>query len=62
MKISMRITLDGMLRALRWRAHNIAEDVITSRRATLREVRTKTAPRRGYTRTMRDGRDDRAGR
>lgn len=31
MNISMRLTLDGMLRALRWRAHTAAEEPVTIR-------------------------------
>jgi len=31
MKVTMQITLDGMLRALRWHAHNAAETVTSLR-------------------------------
>lgn len=57
MKVSMRVTLDGLLRALRWRAHNIAEELSTSRRAEMRAARSETQRRKG--RPMRDHGNDR---
>jgi len=61
MKVAMQMTLDGMLRALRWHAHNEAEKV------TMRTGRTVAAgdPTRLAQETMRrePGRDHvRAGR
>jgi len=62
MKVSMQVTLDGLLRALRWRAHNIAEEVSASRGAEKRaagsEAQRQTRRRTG----MKDLRDDRARR
>lgn len=63
MKISMQITLDGLLRALRWHAHTLAEDVALDRRPHGPERRGD--PRRpagnGVSR-MKEPRDDRARR
>ena len=55
MKVTMRMTLDGMLRALRWHAHNEAENV-----TSLRAGGTVTAidpDRQGRDVPRRDGRD-----
>ena len=61
MKISMQMTLDGLLRALRWQAHNIAEDV-AMRRGTARRTSGKAPRRPEHRPAMRDSDDDRARR
>lgn len=62
MKVSMQITLDGLLRALRWRAHNIAEDYSANGSAGRRIVRGGGKRRPGNQPAMRDRSNDRAGR
>lgn len=32
MKLTMRLTMDGLLRALRWRAHSAAEEIAAIRK------------------------------
>jgi hypothetical protein len=62
MKVSMQLTLDGLLRALRWRAHNIAEEIALSRDA---RPAAQGSGRRRAARSvsgMGDRRDDRARR
>lgn len=44
MNLSMRLTLDGLLRALRWRAHGAAEEIEAMRAEPAEQVRP--APRR----------------
>jgi hypothetical protein len=60
MNISMTLTLDGMLRALRGRVHSLAEEVVLTGRADAREdEREADSPVMVQSRT---GRDDRASR
>lgn len=60
MKVSMRVTLDGLLRALRWRAHNIADELSMSRRPGARGA--PATRRRGSRSATREHGDDRARR
>jgi hypothetical protein len=46
MKVSMQLTLDGLLRALRWRAHNMAEEIALSRDAADRDQGARPARRK----------------
>jgi hypothetical protein len=62
MKVSMQVTLEGLLRALRWRAHTVAEDLSASRRTARRGARDKVQSRPDYQPAMRDRSDDRARR
>jgi len=59
----MQVTLDGLLRALRWRAHTLAEDIAQARGQTGRQrpVRPKRPAGNGASR-MEDPSDDRARR
>ncbi|WP_269932234.1 hypothetical protein [Aminobacter sp. HY435] len=49
MNVTMRLTRDGMLRALRWRAHELAED---AEQGYLGEA---SSERRAASSAMRDG-------
>jgi hypothetical protein len=60
MKLSMQVTLDGLLRALRWRAHNMAEEISVSRVVRDRAGRKEAQRRAGA--AMKDRSDDRARR
>jgi len=63
MKVSMQITLDGLLRALRWRAHTLAEDTASSRTPAGRgEDARRRRPAVGVASRREDLRDDRARR
>ena len=62
MKVSMQITLDGLLRTLRWRAHTLAEDVALSRRPAGRDGARRQRPADDGASRMEDLRDDRARR
>jgi hypothetical protein len=60
MNISMTLTLDGMLRALRGRVHTLAEEIESAGRADPREpANALITPEPANPRT---GRDDRASR
>lgn len=58
MKVTMKLTLDGLTRALRWKAHELAEAVDQGYRD---DTPTDAAPRRGIER-MREADHDRPGR
>lgn len=45
MKLTMAITLDGLVRALRWKGHELAEDAEQRRRSRIRAVGLPPAPR-----------------
>jgi hypothetical protein len=60
MKVSMRVTLDGLLRALRWRAHNIADELSMSRRPGARGAGSER--RAAHRPGTREHGDDRARR
>lgn len=58
MKVTMKLTLDGLTRALRWKAHDLAEAVDQGYRDG---APTDVAPRRGIER-KREAEHDRPGR
>lgn len=61
MKLSMKLTLDGLVRALRWKAHALAEDGQPDyRRRTLRK-RDKGEAGLEKQRPAREGQNDRTG-
>lgn len=62
MKLSMQITLDGLLRALRWRAHNATEEYELSRENRARGEPAKARPYAGRRMFDEGDRDDRASR
>jgi hypothetical protein len=59
MKLAMRLTLDGLVRGLRWKVHTLAEDAEQRYRPQARIPIAKERAR--ATRRMRQS-DDRAGR
>jgi hypothetical protein len=64
MNVAMRLTLDGLVQALRWKAHALAEDAEQGYRPDVRDALDADAipapePR---SRRMREQRDDRPGR
>lgn len=63
MKVSMQLTLDGLLRALRWRAHTVAEEIALSRDAAAPAAKGIGRQRAARSVSgMGDRRDDRARR
>ena len=58
MKVTMKLTLDGLTRALRWKAHDLAEAIDQGYRD---DAPTDPAPRR-KTERMREAEHDRPGR
>jgi hypothetical protein len=59
MKLAMKLTLDGLVRGLHWKAHALAEDAEQRYRAP---VRTETAKERARAARSRRQSDDRPGR
>jgi hypothetical protein len=59
MKLAMRLTLDGLVRGLRWKAHALAEDAEQRYRQRVRAATAKE--RASAVRRMRQS-DDRPGR
>ena len=57
MNVSMRLTLDGLLQALRWRAHTVADELSVSRRKRRRAAKTRPLSPR-----QEDRRDDQRSR
>ncbi len=57
MNVSMRLTLDGLLQALRWRAHNEADRALVTRKKRERAA----DKRRPETRQTEEGRDEQRG-
>ncbi|PWK75744.1 hypothetical protein [Aminobacter sp. AP02] len=62
MNVTMKLTLDGLKRALRWRAHELAEDVEQSYRGEASGGEAAAPPRRVDPRRLRERDDDRPGR
>lgn len=62
MNVTMKLTLDGLKRALRWKAHELAEDVEQGYRGDVAEVSAAPPPRQVNPRRMRERDDDRPGR
>ncbi len=60
MRLSMQITMDDMLRALRGRVHTLAEEVVLTGRTDTRETRGEASPNDNLRTGM--SRDDRARR
>ena len=61
MKLAAAITLDGLVRALRWNAHDLAEGVEAGDASSAREF-AKEKPVRQAPRPTREQADDRARR
>lgn len=62
MKMTMRLTLDGMKRALRWKAHELAEDAEQGYRGeALAELGAASPVGRGRPEAGRTLNDDRTG-
>jgi len=61
MKMSVRMTLDGLIRALRWRAHDLAEQVEQDYRAGMPGAGENRRIAGDQTRGKREG-NDRSGR
>ncbi|CAN7285793.1 hypothetical protein [Aminobacter aminovorans] len=61
MNLTMRLTLDGLKRALRWKAHELAEDIEQDYRGDV-GVSAEAPPRRASPRRIRERDDDRPGR
>jgi hypothetical protein len=61
MKLAAAVTLDGLVRALRWNAHDLAEAVEGDYASAAREP-TREMPARQTPRQARGQDDDRAGR
>lgn len=59
MNVSMTLTLDGILRALRGRVHTLADEILTTGRANLNDGNARAERQDQHPRT---GRDDRARR
>lgn len=59
MKVTLKLTLDGLMRALKARAHRAAEDIEAGRAkgGDRRDMRAAAAPRRPKTEATRDGSD-----
>ncbi|MBN9071505.1 MAG: hypothetical protein J0H34_07835 [Rhizobiales bacterium] len=55
MNIAVRLTLDGMVRALRWKLHTLSEEAITEAPEAGRRSERREAARR------EEGADERAG-
>jgi hypothetical protein len=64
MNLAIRLTLDGLVRALKWSAHNLAEGTEQRYRPRQTANRREGAPRRPSRRMRTTGEDhhDRAGR
>jgi hypothetical protein len=58
----MKLTLDGLKRALRWKAHELVEDLEQGYRGDIAGVSDETPPRRASPRRIRERDDDRPGR
>lgn len=61
MKLAAAITLDGLVRALRWNAHDLAEAVEGGNASSARDF-AKEKPARQAPRPMREQADDRTHR
>jgi hypothetical protein len=61
MKLAAAITLDGLVRALRWNAHDLAEAMEAGNASSAREF-TKEKPARQAPRSTREQDHDRARR
>lgn len=57
MKLAMKLTIDDLVRALRWQAHDLAEEAERGYRAEMRVRRVAQDPRGMATRRM-GGSDD----
>ncbi len=59
MKVTLKLTLDGLMRALKARAHRAAEDIEAGRAkgSERHAARPVAVPRRPKTEATRDGRD-----
>ncbi|MGB3389817.1 MAG: hypothetical protein WBA88_17735 [Pseudaminobacter sp.] len=62
MNLAMTMTLDGLIRALRWRAHELAEEIERGYREDTRSAIVGRAARAGMDGHTREQSDDRAGR
>lgn len=62
MNVTMKLTLDGLKRALRWKAHELAEDIEQGYRGDVAGISAEVPPTRGTPRTIRERNDDRPGR
>lgn len=62
MNVTMKLTLDGLKRALRWKAHELAESVEQGYRVDGAGVSVEALPRRVNPRRIRERNDDRPGR
>ncbi len=54
MKVTMKLTLEGLKRALRWKAHELAEDVEQGYRGDATDARRTGRSRRAETRERSD--------
>lgn len=61
MNVTMKLTLDGLKRALRWKAHELAEDVEQGYRGDAAGVSAAAPSRRVNPRRIRERDDDRPG-
>lgn len=62
MKMTMRLTLDGMRRALRWKTHQLAEDAERGYLGAAQVDRDAAPPaRRGRREAGKEHNDDRSG-
>lgn len=62
MNVTMKLTLDGLKRALRWKAHELAEAVEQGYRGGASGGEAAAPTRRVNPRRMRERDDDRPGR
>lgn len=63
MNVTMKLTLDGLKRALRWKAHELAEDAEQGYRGAVPAERSADAPSsRAGMRSKRERKNDRPGR
>ena len=62
MKVAMAMTLDGLLRSLRWKAHDLAENVEHGYRAPTRTKPSVVQTNGRRIRTTEEPSNDRSGR